>query len=306
MSDNMPHELQALIPGNISECSLISAGKSTTCFPESILNYIIPGASQKPEVEQESIVEKLMEKTGCQDQRCLLLSDFIYDKIPATEIKQSLERDFKVGGPKDSSLLTNVNIDGVMKQWALHFKDFYPCRFSMRNHEEVQDELAKVKFQDLYNKGFRTFGCVLNTDTYDGRGIHWMGLFVDMRDKVWEICLYNSSGRLPPKEYDTWMVRRKIELEKIAPPGVKVVLAPMNRIPHQELDTECGVYSLFFIWAKLNKQMTEVFHKGKIRDKYMYEFRQHLFDDGKHPELNGVKKFNFDIYSDVFLAGKGK
>jgi hypothetical protein len=230
----------------------------------------------------------------------------------------------KIAGPTDVKLLSNVNIDATLQQWAQMYRDFYPYNFHMRNftsycyrdgrilHEP--DTLATISFTDLYNNdrggsrnsainaGYRCAGCVINTDVYQGPGEHWMALFADARsDNEWTVEFFNSSGNSPAPEWVNWMEKTKVCMENIIAqltvgskksPIVRMVKS--SSIRHQRSRTECGLYSLFYIWARLNKIPVEYFSTNHVPDQLMFEFRQHLFDDPTRPAM---KKFDWDEYT---------
>ena len=67
----------------------------------------------------------------------------------------------------------------------------------------------------------------------------------------------------------------------------------VSNLRHQKSKSECGVYSLFYIWARVHNIPPEQFSKNAIPDKLMFEFRQHLFADPTRMEL---KTFDWDAF----------
>ena len=64
-------------------------------------------------------------------------------------------------------------------------------------------------------------------------------------------------------------------------------------IRHQQSMTECGLYSLFYIYARLHGVTPEYFMKTPIPDQLMFEFRQNIFS-GERGIIDG--KFDWDDY----------
>jgi hypothetical protein len=130
-----------------------------------------------------------------------------------------------------------------------------------------------------FKNTYKTAGCIINSDNYQGSGKHWMALFVDTRSSPMTVEFFNSSGNYPVKQWSDWMHKTKDDL---APKG-KVKIVNVAGLQHQRSKTECGVYSLYYIWSRLNGISPEAFQKIKVDDELMFEFRQHLFSD---PEFN--------------------
>jgi hypothetical protein len=153
---------------------------------------------------------------------------------------------------------------------------------------------------------YRRAGCVINTDKYQGPGKHWMALFVDTTTPTWTVEFFNSSGNNPAPEWVNWMEKTKNILERIISsdssdsnkrPVVEIIKSSNQQ--HQWSRSECGLYSLFYIWARLNHLSVEYFALNTIPDQLMFEFRHHLFHDQSRKQL---KHFNWDKYqSDVKL-----
>jgi len=153
------------------------------------------------------------------------------------------------------------------------------------------------------------FACVLNTDFSGGGGKHWVCVFVDCRPgvgKPWTIEYFNSTGNPPCSNIIKWMENAKEVLtiyrkkccvsgtasdavrsgvkestdcsEEIAPGTMREVKAfPVSNVCHQESNTECGLYALFYIRARLTGHSYEVFRNERIKDADMILFRQYIF-----------------------------
>jgi hypothetical protein len=243
--------------------------------------------------------------------------------------KAEIETRFKLVGPNGTELLSNFDIDGTLRQWTAKFRDFYPYNFNMRNYLEYSiedgrvvrrpDSLATVSFEDLYARGYRCGACVINTDVYQGRGKHWMALFFDARgDREWSVEFFNSGGNGPGPEWINWLLKTRDQMLAVAKslkvraranalrpadardvgnpaaiPEVKVIRS--SSIRHQHSKTECGLYSVFYIYARLSGVPYGYFHSTPIPDQLMFELRQHLFYDEKRKSHPGVENFRFDF-----------
>jgi hypothetical protein len=124
-----------------------------------------------------------------------------------------------------------------------------------------------------------------------------MALFADARNSDrWTVEFFNSSGNAPAPEWVSWLVKTKAGMELILDREKKkipVEIMKVSSIRHQQSRSECGLYSLFYIWARLHNIPPEYFMENPIPDQLMFEFRQHLFED---PKRKTVKKFDWTAY----------
>jgi hypothetical protein len=254
-----------------------------------ITSDIINGAGER-EVFQEAINVAQSECYGecapaCKTIECAKEAGYTKDEIAA-----------KPDGPADTTaLLSNFDIDAVLTEWKKKFPKFHPCSFSMIDFEQKGDELSTVNIADLLAEGAETFGVVINTDTYQGTGKHWMALFIDLRDISTisndgnsgnsggniSIEFFNSTGdkegRIARGEK---FPQIKAWIEKMAAQVRAAGLTPRRQLvlyTHQKLQTECGVYSLYYIWNRLNGTTPAEISNNRIPDEDMHKFRKFLF-----------------------------
>lgn len=299
-----------LIPESVSECAIHV--KSDVCMSEKTARAIAASAGVPVQLPPRKIVEEVKKKWDCDTERCVLTHAVPY--IGEARVRQEIFANLKIKGPTDSKLLSNVNIDNTLKQWSIVFQDFFPYNFNMINYasysfnngyvENRPDTLATIQFEDLFNgthdgKQYRCAACVINSDTYQGPGKHWMALFVDARGPRYTVEFFNSSGKSPAPEWVNWMQKTKTQLENIIRKlgvNAEAEMIKTSTLKHQRSKSECGLYSLFYIWARLNKIPIEYFMNTRVPDEQMFEFRQHLFDD---PNRKAIKKFDWDEYKKI-------
>lgn len=298
--------IDKLVPQTVTECSLSKGPDCKVCSSDATVN-VISKVVDAQQAKPEEVIEKAKFKTNCTSEKCVVkkLHGEIAKVNPA--VTQELVTNFKVDGPRDAALLSNIDIDKVLKQWMVLYPQFFAYNFNMRDFESNSmgkpgrpDTLATITFDKLYESGFRCAACVINSDIYSGPGKHWMALFIDARsDQKWTVEFFNSSGNAPAAEWIRWMNKtadiltimsaslgKKIEIEKIV----------ASKVRHQRSKSECGVYSLFYIWARLNGVPANVIGSTAIADEHMFRMRQHLFNDSKII-LSG--KFDFNKYQKV-------
>jgi len=291
-SHNVDPEIRKIMPEKITECALAFEGRST-CSDE-LLAGKIAEIIKSNEKTTEGIIADAKKQTGCDTEKCVV--EKVIRRVRGAEsVKAVLVRYFKVEGPTNTKLLSNINIDTIMKQFSTAHRDFFPHPFNMRDYASnsfidgevvnTPDTLARITWEML-NDGseelpeeyakykFKKCGCVINSDTYDGPGKHWMALYADWSVSPASIEFFNSAGNSPAPEFVNWMVKMKVAIENS---GGKAETINVSSIRHQHSRTECGVYSLFYIWSRLSGIPYSYFQNKPVPDNIMFEFRQHLF-----------------------------
>lgn len=223
------------------------------------------------------------ERLGVEEQSEVLAA--VANQIPDAAV--DLKTRVKPSGPADTTaLLSNSNIDNVMDQWEIKWRDFLHVPFQFINFASADTYYMNKKYYinnlddfkpvEAYAAGYRTLGCVLNTDT-GPPGKHWVCVFVDMRGAPWTIEYFNSSGNPPPIEVINWefKIKTQMMMEKKLPGDVEIVR--VTSIQHQKSKTECGVYCLYYIFNRLKNRPYSLFSNNIVEDEDMIEFREHLF-----------------------------
>ncbi len=298
-ADPSHNVLKHIIPEVVSECSLVSGrdGVEEPCSSDAAMQVMAKIAGAKPLMPKIEILELVKQKMKVNDERSIITSSEFARYAPRQLIENELRVNFKISGPTDVSLLNNYNIDHTLLQWQTAFPDFFAYNFNMRDYDARGDTLSTVDVGNLYREGFRTAACVINSDVYAGRGKHWMALFVDCRDeKMWTVEFFNSSGNPPVTEFVNWMVKTKHQLERVAAQlslTATVEVVRTSTVCHQKTRTECGVYSLYYIYSRLNGISWREFCDKAVSDVLMFEFRQHLFWDKRRP---AVETFEYSEY----------
>jgi Ulp1 protease family, C-terminal catalytic domain len=190
--------------------------------------------------------------------------------------------------------LSNFDIMAVLKNYERaypHFKllgpttiDYY-VRSDMTGGKCVCEDLCNFSLKKMLAKGKTDFGIIFNLDKHDEPGSHWVSMYVDTKNSL--IYYYDSAKNKIPKE----VLKFKNELIKQG----KALKPPIsfrfmkNKKQHQKSNTECGMYSLFFIITFLTgntefkKNMTidekiQLFQKASIPDKYVEKYRTIYFN----------------------------
>ena len=181
--------------------------------------------------------------------------------------------------------LSSVDIAGVMRQYESRYKCFEflgptPIDFDTVKHdgECVWEELCNFNLADTVRRGKTKIGVIFNTDTSDGGGEHWISMFIDLRKHKRKLFFFDSTGDTAPPEVVAF-VRRIQEQGRHMSPPIDLQFDQNHPVEHQYGNTECGVYSLFFITHMLEDKITEHYLKTHVlKDEYMEQFRKVYFN----------------------------
>lgn len=233
---------------------------------------------------EKNAVDVLKNRYKCEDEICVLNKVEVRNIIGSDKIEKNITTNFKPTGPGYSTdWLSNKNIDDVLDQIQKKYtnKHFLHIPFQMIDFEKHNKELARLNWQEEYAKGFRTFGTIINTDKYSGSGKHWFAIFGDFLDDSPEFTIeyFNSSGEKPVDEIIAWMAKMRATLHFFDEQGneKKITDVIASTRTHQFSNTECGVYSLYYIISRLDGVPVSYFQNNIISDDTMYEFRKYLF-----------------------------
>jgi hypothetical protein len=180
--------------------------------------------------------------------------------------------------------LSSIDIMNVMKQYEKAYKCFdfigpTPIDFDTRKlyGECVWDELCNFSIAEQIKNGKTKIGIIFNTDPHNRPGQHWISMFINIKKK--RIFFFDSTGDKPVHQIMSLVERIKeqgLNLNK------KIIFKfdSNEGIEHQYGNTECGIYSLYFIVHMLEDKTTEHYLKTHIlKDEYMNKFRHIYFND---------------------------
>ena len=179
--------------------------------------------------------------------------------------------------------LSSEDIIKVMKQYEKAYKCFdfigpSPIDFDTRKlyGECVWEELCNFNLKDQIKNGKTKIGIIFNTDPHNKPGQHWISMFINIKKKT--IFFFDSTGDKPLPEIMVLVERIKEQGLNLKRP-IKFKFDSNEGIEHQYGNTECGIYSLYFIVHMLEDKMTEHYLKTHIlKDNYMEKFRSIYFN----------------------------
>lgn len=177
--------------------------------------------------------------------------------------------------------LNSLDITRVMRQFEDKYQNFQfigpsPIDFDdhKMNGECIWEELCKFDLHKTLKQNKTKIGVIFNLDPHYKDGSHWVALFISIPH---EKCIfYDSTGDSIPKEVKK-LVNRISKQAKLLNKSLQL---EVNTIEHQKKDTECGIYSIYFLDQMLKLNPPQLFSK-RIHDDVMQSFRNVYFNLSK-------------------------
>lgn len=248
------------------------------CLPTKIYSEI----SKKLRVTKK---KNLFQSVGCKDgeEHCLL------DKAPINdELKKDLRKQYlrprrpKAWDSDPDMWLDNYNIIAVMKQYEeavpwFKFLGVFPIDFSAPDpykHDGGQkclyNELCSIQLKKEYEKGIRGIGMIFNLDPHYKGGSHWVGLYIDIQNiKKPFVSYFDSYGYKTPPLIARLMRSLKLQISTCE--------LGFNARRFQYGDSECGMFSMYFLICMICGISFKDFCKDAVDDGFMLQLRQILF-----------------------------
>jgi hypothetical protein len=183
---------------------------------------------------------------------------------------------FRPSGPsKKYDWLSTTNINEVVSQYEEKYDDFVFLGAVPNDFEELPIlGLSNINFDEFLKNKKTKLGMVINLDTHNQSGSHWVALYTDLLNN--KIYYFDSVGKKPGKRVKKfnnrilkYMYNKKnnkdINIDEIigllnkTDKNVSTKYYKMlnnklkdfdiryNNIQHQQNNSECGVYSINFI-----------------------------------------------------------
>jgi len=175
--------------------------------------------------------------------------------------------------------LSSIDILQVMNQYEKKYKcfDFLgPSPIDYDTHKLygkcVWEELCHFDLDKHLQKKHNKIGVIFNLDPHYKGGSHWVSLFINIKNKT--IFFFDSTGEQIPPQINKF-VNTFIEQGKQLPKPINFKFDQNYPVEHQYGNTECGIYSIFFIIHMLEDKITGHYLKTNIlKDEYIENFRK--------------------------------
>ena len=188
--------------------------------------------------------------------------------------------------------LYDRDIFNVLKQYEIEYPSFRfigptPIDFDSSIdifHNCVTQEMCDFSLENYLHNKINKIGIIFNLDKHYESGSHWTSLFIDLTDNF--IYYMDSVGNTYPNEVDVFIKRIISENKKLNRKDFKLYV---NSVEHQKGDSECGMYSLYFIITLLTEKVNnkkfksyddkiKYFSKKRITDNFIFQYRDKYFN----------------------------
>jgi hypothetical protein len=234
----------------------------------------------------KEIHQKLTEYLSnvCSQESCWLKQKYDFGTVDDDMVESFAPESPKEWKKNPEEWLSSLDIIKVMKQYEKAYKCFEflgpsPIDFDTKKMYGscVWDELCNFNLEDQLKRGKTKIGIIFNTDPHDKPGQHWISMFINIKKK--QIFYFDSVGQKAPPEIMV-LVNRIIMQGKQMNPKILFKFDENYPVEHQYGNSQCGIYSIFFIVHMLEDKITEHYLKTHIlKDEYMAKFRKIYFNE---------------------------
>jgi hypothetical protein len=240
------------------------------CLPKSVLGQIRRsraggrGRASGPVVNERQLVEQSN------------LSDSEKQRILRTYFRPKMPEGWKAD---PDMWLNSDDIQHVMKQYEEAYPAFYflgvvPIDFSAPDpyvkgvRKCMNPQFCSIDIKEMAARGIKYIGAVFNLDPHFKGGSHWVACCINIAKNG--IYYFDSYGVPPPEQVAVFM--KSFILQN---PSFKL---SYNGNRFQYGNSECGMYSCFFLIKMIMGESFAHFCHNPVSDKWMLEFRKVLFD----------------------------
>lgn len=177
--------------------------------------------------------------------------------------------------------LTSTDIVDVMKQYEKKHQNFNfigPSPIDYDKHlaygECVWEELCEFSLEKMLSEGKTQIGIIFNLDKHNQPGSHWIAMYINADKR--HIYFLDSYGEKMPRQVQKF--KTKVQKQSLKVGNGKMFKLFENKRRHQYSDSECGMYSLFFIIQLLEGVSFNKFVKKRVKDSYMMKLRKIYFN----------------------------
>jgi hypothetical protein len=255
-----------------------------TCYTPDVLSKIQIAYNKNHDKDDQihgsdhhSVLRQLRERLShCSKEDCWL------NQIKEPDVRRQLDEIlFAPDKPREwkrnpISWLSNYDILDVLRQYETAYPEFKLLGPSAIDYDTRLDEagqcvwndLCRLSLQRLIDRGKRKLGIVFNLDEHDQPGSHWVSMFIDIDEGF--IFYYDSALHPVPHEISR-LKREIIEQGKHLDRPIRFKYMK-NSYDHQKTNTECGMYSIFFIVTfltrKLDRRILTLMRRGGSKATY--------------------------------------
>ena len=253
------------VPG-VKRCHpRMRAGKGT-CLPSHL----------RKTLRQHGSLQK--SKCAADDEKCMIEESNLNEKQKHEILTHYFRPDMPKAWKKDPDMwLNNDDIERVIKQYEeayphFTFLEVAPIDFS---HPDIYGDkntclnkiFCDINLAQERKNGKTLIGAVFNLDHHLKGGSHWVALAIDLiRRKIYYFDSYGMN--IPPQ------IERFMQSLRLQDPSLKL---ERNGRRFQYGNSECGMYSLYFLIRMIHCDSFKKFVRNPSADSEMVALRKTLF-----------------------------
>jgi len=256
--------------------------RSDTCLASQTIEEIGKSLGSPSGLKGGGLRRWIQNKTRCKTERC-----WVEKAALETNKKQEIiRRSFRPTMPESwkddpDTWLDSNNIADVMKQYEETYPEFKffgtnPIDFAAPNPYDkeaaaqnkcLEEKICKLNLQALLKEGKTKLGFVYNLDPSNKGGSHWIASFTDIPGH--RTYYFDSYGMKAPPQIARFM--RSLTLQD---PKMKLAY---NARRFQYGNSECGMYSMYFLICMLEGESFKKFCRRAPNDGEMLSLRKCLY-----------------------------
>ena len=212
------------------------------------------------------------------DEKCMIEKSSLPEKMKQELLQTYFRPDMPNAWKEDPDMwLTNQDIDNVLKQYEesnpdFHFLGVVPIDFSAPDiysdkKKCLHQIFCTINLKEERERGIRIIGAVFNLDHHLKGGSHWVSCAIDLKRR--KIYYFDSNGMETPPQIARFMKSFILQDSSLT--------LEQNKRRFQYGDTECGMYSTYFLIRMIEGDSFKSFVRRPILDKEMIALRKKLF-----------------------------
>ena len=276
----------------MSYCAPSNLNNRGTCFNKSSLlkiakayNITYPHKKIKLTTNKDALLKSLKERfnniCGPNDEQCWLSQN----NPEFVKIKYLEKTHFRPSKPctwnnNPNTWLNSNDIQHVMIQYQEAHKDFnfigvFPIDFSSKTPlgNCISQEMCQLNIKKMYQNR-KQLGFIFNLDRHDQSGSHWVALFISLNpnNTNFGAYYYDSATSAFPHQIKNFMLYVKKIIDSL-PNVPRKFEFKRNSKKHQFKNTECGMFSMYFLVQCLSNAKIQTIYDTTIDDNSVSKFR---------------------------------
>jgi len=244
------------------------------CIPQEILNSVaaeLQVPATRVDIEKALNVEPENEYSFVS---ALPLSKEKKDELLKMYLRTKQPDDWKSDPDK---WLNNIDITKVMNQYEEAFENFefmgpFPIDFAApdpynKDGKCLIQEMCELKVAESLQRGTTSIGIIYNLDPHYKGGSHWVAVYIDLNEhRTYYFDSYGLEAPIQIQKFMKWLTTQDSTMKLY-----------YNGRRFQYENSECGMYSMYFIIRMLMGDHFQAFTRKAPPDSFMLELRDWLF-----------------------------